>query len=75
MTMRRRPGEVRPQVGGETFQIIESGTPEYLIPMPKAERVVPLAGDPDCVVGDTIQSVEQGEGTAQDRGVSVDPPS
>ena len=52
MRKRRRPGDVRPAEGGSTFQIIESGTPEYLIPMPKPQRVVPLAGDPDWVIGD-----------------------
>jgi hypothetical protein len=63
--MRRRPGDVRPADGGESFQIMEPVTPVYLIPMPKPQRVVPLAGDPDWVLGDVIQPIEKSEDKAQ----------
>jgi len=44
---RRQPGAVRPPDGGQSFQIMEPVIPVYLIPMPKAQRVVPIAADPD----------------------------
>lgn len=62
MRKRRRPGAVRPPTdGGETFLIIETGTPEYLIPMPKPQRVKPLPGDPDSVIHVPAKPIEQGE--------------
>lgn len=52
MSKRRRYGQVPPPDGGQTFQIMEPVTPVYLIPMPKPQRVVPSAGDPDWVISD-----------------------
>lgn len=72
MSKRRRYGQVPPPDGGQTFQIMEPVTPVYLIPMPKPQRVVPLAGDPDWVISDLTQPLAQDESSEQD---STTPPA